>query len=86
MSGVYRVLQWLSFGVIAPLAFVGAWASRRKSAAVLMIGFVLSYLVMGTLFFLLITPVGLVLRLLVRDPMERRMLPEAESYWVEARS
>ena len=48
------------------------------------IGFVLSYLVMGTLFFLVITPVGLVLRLLARDPMERRMLPEAESYWVEA--
>ena len=49
------------------------------------IGFVLSYLVMGTLFFLVITPVGLVLCLLRRDPMERRMLPEAESYWVDAR-
>ena len=49
------------------------------------IGFVLSYLVMGTLFFLVITPVGLLLRLLARDPMERCMLPEAESYWVNAR-
>ena len=49
------------------------------------IGFVLSYVVMGTLFFLVITPMGLVLRLLGRDPMERRMLPESESYWVEGR-
>jgi hypothetical protein len=50
------------------------------------IGFVLSYVVMGTLFFIVITPMGLVMRLLGRDPMERRMLPDAESYWVEARA
>ena len=49
------------------------------------IGFVLSYVVMGTLFFLVITPLGLAMRLFGRDPMERRALPDAESYWVEAR-
>lgn len=48
------------------------------------IGFVLSYVVMGGLFFLVITPIGLVMRLLGRDPMERRFLPGAESYWVDA--
>lgn len=46
MSLVYRALQWLSFGVIAPLALLGAWISRRKPAAVLLIAFVFSY--MGT--------------------------------------
>lgn len=46
MSPVYRALRWLSFGVIAPLALLGMWVSRRKPVAALLIGFVLSY--MGT--------------------------------------
>jgi Flp pilus assembly protein TadD len=46
MSPVYRAFGWLSFGVIAPLALVGMWISRRKPAAVLLIAFIFSY--MGT--------------------------------------
>jgi hypothetical protein len=48
------------------------------------IGFVLSYVLMGTLFYLIIMPIGLLLRLFGTDPMERRILPEAETYWVDA--
>ena len=48
------------------------------------IGFVLSYLIMATLFYLIITPVGLLLRLTKTDPMNRKLLPEAETYWVDA--
>lgn len=44
MSSVYRALGWLSFGVIAPLGFLGMWACRRKPAAVLMMAFVFSYM------------------------------------------
>lgn len=44
MSLVYRALQWLSFGVIAPLALLGMWVSRRKPVAVLLIAFVFSYM------------------------------------------
>ena len=49
------------------------------------IGFVVSYIIMGTLFYLLITPIGLGMRLFGRDPMMRRFEPERESYWVESR-
>jgi len=50
------------------------------------IGFVLSYVIMGTLFYLMITPVGLIMKVLGRDPLMRRFEPEAETYWVAARS
>lgn len=50
------------------------------------IGFVLSYLIMGTLFYILIAPVGILFRLLGRDILKRRFEPEAETYWTEARS
>ena len=50
------------------------------------IGFVLSYVIMGTLFFILITPVGLFFKLTGRDSMHRRFDPEAETYWFKARA
>ncbi|HXZ86028.1 MAG TPA: hypothetical protein VEI82_11120 [Myxococcota bacterium] len=49
------------------------------------IGFVLSYVIMATLFYLVIAPVGFLMRAFGLDPMQRRMLPEATSYWVDAR-
>jgi hypothetical protein len=49
------------------------------------IGFVLSYLIMGTLFYAIIAPIGLVLRIFGKDPMNRGFLPEASTYWVDAR-
>ena len=49
------------------------------------IGFVLSYVIMATLFYVVIAPVGFVMRLFGMDPMDRRFLPQATTYWVEAR-
>ncbi len=49
------------------------------------IGFVLSYVIMGTLFYVVIAPIGLVMRLFGHDPMERRIQRDAKSYWVDAR-
>lgn len=49
------------------------------------IGFVLSYVIMGFLFYGLITPVGLFCRLLGRDTMKRRFEPDAASYWSDCR-
>lgn len=49
------------------------------------IGFVLSYVIMATLFYVVIAPIGLVLRLFGNDPMDRRLLPSAKTYWLDAR-
>jgi len=49
------------------------------------IGFVLSYVIMGTLFYLLITPVAIFFKLTGRDSMHRRFEPEAATYWVDPR-
>ena len=49
------------------------------------IGFVLSYVIMATLFYVVIAPIGFLMRLLGQDPMDRRFLPAAKSYWVDAR-
>jgi MFS family permease len=48
------------------------------------IGFVLSYVLMGTLFYLIVAPVGLVMRLFGKDPLEHRIKPDATTYWVDS--
>jgi saxitoxin biosynthesis operon SxtJ-like protein len=45
------------------------------------IGWVMSAIMMAVIFFLVLTPVGLVMRLLGRDPMCRAFDRAAESYW-----
>ena len=46
------------------------------------VGYLVSYLAMGALFYLLITPLGLFFRIIGRDPLQRRFRKEAASYWI----
>ena len=50
------------------------------------IGFVLSYLIMGTLFFVVITPIGVLVRLFAEDPMHRAFEADSDSYWSDCRA
>jgi len=47
------------------------------------IGFVLSHLILALVYYLLITPIGLLMRLFGYDPMCRRFDPQRKTYWVE---
>jgi hypothetical protein len=49
------------------------------------IGFVLSYVIMGALYFLVIGPIAVAFRLFGRDPMHRAYDPKAPTYWSTAR-
>ncbi len=49
------------------------------------IGFVISYVLMGILFYGLLTPVGLVFRIIGRDALKRKFDPDASSYYVPHR-
>ena len=47
------------------------------------IGFVVSYLMMGFIFYGLFTPIALFFRLIGRDILHREFEPGAKSYWVD---
>jgi hypothetical protein len=51
------------------------------SIAAFPIGFVVSHVILGVVFYLVMTPIGLCMRLAGRDPLERRRDPGAKSYW-----
>ena len=42
-----------------------------------------SVAILGLLFFGLMTPIALAFRLIGRDPLRRRLEPDAPSYWIE---
>ena len=44
---------------------------------------VLTYVLVTLTFFLVVTPIGLLMRAFGRDPLGRRPDPEATSYWVD---
>lgn len=50
------------------------------------IGWVMSHILLGIIFYLLITPIGLLMRLLGRDPMERKFERSASTYWIPRNS
>lgn len=78
--GAFSALLSLVFPKANKPIFVGL------SIVAFPIGFVLSYVIMGTLFFLIITPIGLLVRLFAEDPMQRGFDAEAQSYWSDCRS
>lgn len=83
-------LRIWALGVAA--AFLAAAALRPKLLAPLnriwtRIGHFLhriaNFVILALLFYLVITPTGLMLRLLGKDPLRLRFEPGARSYWIE---
>lgn len=57
------------------------WVYVVWMAAVFPIGFVVSHVLMAAVFYLVVTPIGLIMRIMGRDPMHRKFDPEARTYW-----
>jgi hypothetical protein len=51
--------------------------------AVFPIGWVLSHALMGIIYFGVLTPIGLLLKVAGRDPLRLKAAPEATTWWVE---
>lgn len=71
-------LAFLAPRLLAPL-------NRLWTRFGLLLARVTNPIVMGLLFFAVVTPMGLAMRALGKDPLRRRFEPEAASYWIERR-
>lgn len=75
-SLVFLLLALAAPGLLLPLNRLwGAFARR--------LGHVNNFLVLGLFFYAIMLPAGIVQRLLGRDPMARRLLPGAPTYWTK---
>lgn len=48
----------------------------------IIIGYFVSRVLLTIIFFIVIIPMGLIMRILGKDPMERKLDPNAASYWI----
>lgn len=46
------------------------------------LGYFVSRILMTIIFFTVITPTGLIMRMMGKDPMRRRLDPQAKTYWM----
>jgi saxitoxin biosynthesis operon SxtJ-like protein len=78
VAAVFLVPSLLHPGLLAPL-------NRVWTRIGLLLHRVVSPVVIGVLFFTTITPMGLVMRWLGRDPLRLGFDADARSYWIERR-
>ena len=49
----------------------------------LALGFVMTHVILTAVFFLMITPIGLIMRLTGRDPLRRKINRNRDTYWIQ---
>jgi Saxitoxin biosynthesis operon protein SxtJ len=85
-AGPVAFTFWIVAGVSGLLSLVRPEGNRLLYLALCVIaypiGYVMSYVLMGAIFFGLLTPVNLVFRLIGRDALGRTFDRRGESYWV----
>ena len=83
------VFLWILAAACGLLALMAPAALRPLyvglSLATAPIGLVVSFLLLAMVFYGVLTPIGLVMRWMGRDPLGRRFDPQARGYWVARR-
>jgi hypothetical protein len=73
---------FLGLGLLVPIALAPIEFVWMKIAHVM--GFVMTRVILTLVFFLAITPTGLVFRLLGKDLLQKKIDPKADTYWIPA--
>ncbi len=68
-------------GLAAPVVLKPVY--RVWMALAVVMGFIMTRVILSVVYYLVMTPIGLVMRLFGKDPMHRRIDPDAASYWIE---
>ncbi len=83
------IVRWWSLAVAAAFALVAllkpvllAGLNRLWIKLGVLLGKVVSPIALGILFYIVITPIGLVIRLTGKDPLRLKFAPAADSYWI----
>jgi len=83
-------LAYVSFGLGLLFFLLGTWGPGTLKwlfvvwmSLALVLGYFMSRLILSILFYLVLTPIGVVTRLLGKDFLNQRLDKEAGSYWIK---
>ena len=68
-------------GLLVPLVLRPVY--RVWMALAVVLGFVMTRVLLTTVFFFVLTPIGLLMRVFGNDPMHRALDPKIPSYWIK---
>jgi hypothetical protein len=74
-------VAFLVLGLWAPMTLKAPYKIWMAFAAIL--GFFMSRIILGLLFYLVVTPIGVVMRLLGKDILDQRWDKKKPSYWIK---
>ena len=82
----------LCWGVGLLILLIGLFSPRLLSpiyrfwmALARLMGFVMTHLILALMYYFVLTPVGLVMRMLGKNPLKMRFTRSADSYWIKRR-
>jgi len=75
LAGVFAVLAYAAPRLLAPL-------NRLWAKVGLLLHMVISPVILGILFYVCVTPIGMLMRMSGRDPLRRKFEPAAKTYWI----
>ncbi len=81
---VVAALILSAIGLISPPFMRWVWLGIMY--AVFPIGWVMSHLLLGVVYYLAVVPIGLALRIAGRDAMNRSLEREEPTYWIDRRA
>ncbi len=86
-AGTAARVLW-ALGPLVALLYYGVPPLRKPlylawTYAVYPLGWVVSHLLLAIVYYLVLTPIGLILRLSGRDAATRRFDPDAKTYWIK---
>ena len=67
-------------GLIVPVVLKPVY--RVWMALAVVLGFIMTRVILTAVYYLIMTPIGLIMRLLGKDPLHRRPDPNTASYWI----
>ena len=73
-AGMFLLLGLVRPDILGPLNFL--WTRLG-----LFLGKLVNPIVLGLMYYLVISPIALVMKMIGRDPMKRKFAPELETYW-----
>lgn len=76
ISFIFLILGLLNSNLLAPLNII--WFKFG-----ILLGKIVSPLIMGVIFFLVVTPIGIIMRLMGKDVLNLKYNKKDESYWIE---
>jgi hypothetical protein len=78
---------WVAGAVLTAIYFAAPplrrWIYLGWTYAAYPIGWTVSHLTLAIVYYLVLTPIGLIIRMTRRDPLDHRFEPSRRSYWSE---